>query len=151
VRAAQRDGGDALAAAAAAMRGQVLFVGRVDDVDWQSANGYMTGTTTVTGSDAYAGEHARVWFKNENHVVWHNERVRVTSPDLIALVDPADCRPLVNTTLSAGQAVAVLAAPADERYRTGRPLELTGPRHYGLDLDYVPLSRTDTIDLGGTR
>jgi DUF917 family protein len=142
IRAAQGNGGDALAAAIAGMKGRLLFAGRVDEVDWQSANGYMTGTTRVTGDGDFAGETARVWFKNENHVVWRGDRVCVTSPDLIALVDPADCRPLVNTTLAAGQPVAVLAAPADDRYRSGRPLELTEPRHYGLDLDYVPLDES---------
>ena len=139
LREARARGGDAAAAAAAALSGWVLFRGRVAAKEWESRDGYMVGTTTVDGESHDAGHTLRVWFKNENHVTWRDGRPWVHSPDLVMLLDAESGAPYTNTLLAEGARVAVLGARADARLRTPAALALLAPRHYGYDLDWVPI------------
>ena len=41
--------------------------------------------------------------------------------------------------VSVGDRVAVVGRKAHKLYRTARGVELLGPRHFGFDLDYVPI------------
>ncbi|MBI4271223.1 MAG: DUF917 domain-containing protein [Candidatus Rokubacteria bacterium] len=141
LREARARGGDAAAAAAAALSGWVLFRGRVAAKEWESRDGYMVGTTTVDGEGHDAGHTLRVWFKNENHVTWRDGRPWVHSPDLVMLLDAESGAPYTNTLLAEGARVAVLGARADARLRTPAALALLAPRHYGYDLDWVPIER----------
>lgn len=140
IRQARAGGGDAVAAAARAVEGWVLFRGRVVAKEWESRDGYMYGTTTVEGEGADAGHSLRVWFKNENHVTWRDGTPWVLSPDLIMMMD-ADGTPYTNTLLPEGARVGVVGAVADERLRTPAALELLGPGHYGYDLPYIPMEK----------
>jgi DUF917 family protein len=79
--------------------------------------------------------------KNEHHVVWRDGLVIATSPDIVALLDPASNRPL--TTLGdvqVGQQVVVFAMKAlDRAWHTPQGHALLGPRHFGFDFDPVEL------------
>lgn len=130
---------DPVAAAARALEGVRLFDGTVRHIDWVDGAGYMEGTTFIDGQGAFAGETARVWFRNENHVLWRDDDVYATSPDLISIVTRDDSTPTTNTRLKVGDQVSVLGAPCDPRYTKPGVLELTEPRHYGIDASYVPL------------
>lgn len=141
LREARRRGDDPAAAAARALEGWVLFRGRVTGKQWESRDGYMLGTTTVQGEGADAGHTLAVWFKNENHVTWRDGRPWVHSPDLIMVLDAESGAPYTNTVLAEGAQVAVLGARADARLRTPAALALLAPRHYGHDLDWVPIER----------
>ncbi len=141
IRAAVVRGGDPVAAAAHAVDGSVLFRGRVTRKEWESRDGYMFGTTTIAGEEDDAGHTLRVWFKNENHVTWRDERPWVLSPDLIMTLDAVDGTAYTNTLLPEGARIGVIGAAADPRLRTDAALALLGPRHYGFDLDYQPIER----------
>ncbi|MHB1415259.1 MAG: DUF917 domain-containing protein [Chloroflexota bacterium] len=147
VRKARESGGDPVRAAVNALEGWLLFTGRVTRRDWESREGYMFGTTTVTGEGEFAGHELRIWFKNENHVSWLDGRPYVLSPDLMAVVQRDSGEPWTNSDLETGAEVAVLGFRADARYRTPRGLELMGPEHYGFDLPYVPIEEVMT-DVG---
>lgn len=131
---------DPVAAAALALGAVRLFDGTIREIDWIDRAGYMEGTTSIEGDGSFVGETARVWFRNENHVLWCGEAVSATSPDLISLVLTDDGTPTTNTRLRIGDRVTVLAAQCDRRYRQPRILHLTEPRHYNIDVNYVPLS-----------
>lgn len=141
IRRALEKGEDPSEAAAAAMGGWVIFRGTVSKKEWESREGYMFGTTTIQGKDPYRGQTLKIWFKNENHVTWLDERPFVTSPDLIAVMDLRSGEPYTNTVLEEGMSVAVLVSPADEKYRRPEGLALLSPRYFGFDLDYVPVER----------
>jgi uncharacterized protein len=128
-------------AAAGAMGGWVIFRGRVVRKEWESRDGYMFGTTTIEGQGPNRGHTLKVWFKNENHVTWVDERAFVTSPDLISVMDAASGEPYTNTFLEEGMDVAVLGARADEKYRSPEGLRLLAPRYFGFDLEYVPIEK----------
>jgi hypothetical protein len=127
--------------AARAMGGWVIFRGKVTRKEWESREGYMFGTTTIEGQGPNSGHTLKVWFKNENHVAWLDERSFVTSPDLISIMDAMNGEPYTNTLLDEGMNVAVLGAKADEKYRRPEGLALLGPRYFGFDLDYVPIEK----------
>lgn len=135
-----RAGGDPVGAAVASLGGVKLFEGAVSERAWvDSAEGYMEGTTVVEGRDDDEGRVARIWFLNEHHVFWVDGEPVAMSPDIIAVVAAHDAEPLSNTQIEEGMEVAVLGFSAPEAYRAGPALEATEPRHYGIDLDYVPL------------
>ena len=140
IRAAKAGGGDAVAAAARALGGWVLFRGRVAKKEWESRDGYMYGTTTVEGEGDDRGHALRMWFKNENHVTWRDGTPWVLSPDLIMTIG-ADGTPYTNTLLPEGARIGVVGAMADPRLRTPAALDLLGPRHYGHDLEYTPIEK----------
>ncbi|MGH8916298.1 MAG: DUF917 domain-containing protein [Acidimicrobiia bacterium] len=131
---------DVVDAAAAAVEGRLLFAGRVSDRQWEdSADGYMEGTTAVTGADRFENSRAAIWFQNEHHLLTIDEKPTAMSPDIIAVVDSADAEPISNSELEVGRRISVIGIAAAEAYRSGLPLAATEPRHYGFDVDYVPL------------
>jgi DUF917 family protein len=138
---ARSSGVDPVAAAIDAGEGWELFRGTVDDRTWSdSSEGYMEGTTGIAGSGRFAGgARGSIWFQNEHHVLWVDERVAAASPDILAVVDEDTSEPISNTELEVGRQVAVLGFRCAEAFRTGRPLAATEPRHYGIDVDYVPI------------
>jgi DUF917 family protein len=139
IRAAVALGQDPVAAAAGALGGWVLFRGRVMRKEWESRDGYMFGTTTVEGDGPDRGHTLSIWFKNENHVTWHDGRAGVSSPDLVMVLDAVSGEPYTNTALAEGARVGVIGARADGRLRTARAVASLGPRHYGHDLEYTPI------------
>jgi len=149
-REAQRDGHDVAQAVAAGAGGWEIFRGTISRSDREDREAYMFGygTHSVEGSGSHAGHTARVWYKNEHHVAWIDDRPFVTSPDCIAIIDLETGEGLPNGAIHPGQSVAVIAWPADAAHRTPRGIEVLGPRHFGFDIDYVPVE--ERIAAGGS-
>ncbi|MBI4561574.1 MAG: DUF917 domain-containing protein [Candidatus Rokubacteria bacterium] len=139
IREAVERRGSPVAAVARALDGWVLFRGRVMKKEWESRDGYMFGTSTVEGEGEDEGHRLQIWFKNENHVTWRDGTPWVLSPDLIMVLDAESGTPYTNTLLSEGARVGVVGARADTKLRTAEARALLGPRHYGYNLEYVPI------------
>ena len=139
IRQARDAGRDPIAAAIEQTGGHLLFEGRVSRKDWEDRDGYMFGTTTIEGSDRFAGHTLRVWFKNENHVSWLDEQPWVGSPDLIVIADRRTGEGITNTLVDAGREVAVVGIRGLEAFRSERGLGCAGPRYFGFDIDYRPI------------
>jgi DUF917 family protein len=124
-------------------RGKVLAEGEAVSVDWRDTQPYTFRELTYRfkGTGPWAGQNIEIWVKNEHHVVWRDGLVIATSPDIVALLDPASNRPL--TTLGdvqVGQQVVVFAMKAlDRAWHTPQGHALLGPRHFGFDFDPVEL------------
>jgi DUF917 family protein len=131
-----------VAAAVATRAGIHLLTGVVSRRHWEdTADGYMAGETLVEGHGPFRGMSARVWFLNEHHVCWLDAEPAAMSPDIIALVTAAEAEPLSNAQIREGDMVSILAFPGPAPFREGRALAATEPRHYGIDLDYVPVEQ----------
>jgi hypothetical protein len=141
IRQALEAGQNPAAAAADAMGGWVIFGGRVVRKEWESRDGYMFGNTTIQGQGADGGHTLKIWLKNENHITYRDEKAFVTSPDLITLIDARNGEAYTNTLLEEGMEIAVLGAPAEEKYRSAEGIALLGPRYFGFDIDYVPIEK----------
>jgi DUF917 family protein len=139
MREAYRAGDDPLEAIVQATGGWLLFVGTVMERQAGTIKGYTTGHHLLRGEGDYAGHEFRIWFKNENHIGWRDGRRLVTTPDLICVVEAETGRPLQNSSIAVGDAVAVIGIRCRARFRTPTALQAMDPRHFGFDMDYVPI------------
>jgi len=60
---------------------------------------------------------------------------------ITAEIDNESGEPHVNSSIAAGQRVAVLGRKAHAAHRSERGIAVLGPRHFGFDLDYVPIEK----------
>ena len=138
LRTARERGEDAAAAVAAACGGRVVFRGRVASFTWEERDGFTWGELELAGEAADAGSTYRVWSKNENLLAWRDGEPDVAAPDLICCFSGAG-QPITNPHHVAGAAVTVVGVPAAPQWRTPAGVATLGPRHFGFDIDFVPL------------
>ena len=119
--------------------GYLLFKGRVVSKKWEDREGFMYGESTILGIEEFSGHTFKIWFKNENHITWLDDRPYVTSPDLITVIDRSLGMPITNEELSEGNLVAVIGLKAPQIYRSGKGLEVLNPKHFNFDIEYVPI------------
>lgn len=135
------EGPDRLAPLLRATGGRILFQAEAGETVWRDDQPYAFRELDyhLTGTGPFAGEAFRIWVKNEHHAVLRNGRPIATSPDVIAVLDAETNRPL--TTLgevTPGRRVNVVGVkPLDPVWSTPAGRALLGPRHFGLDFDYV--------------
>jgi hypothetical protein len=134
--AAKQDPADALAKTT---KGWVLFKGKVTKKDWQDKEGYLWGTNTIEGQDQFKGHTFKIFYKNENHVSWLDDKPYVTSPDIIEVIRRDTGEPITNTLIKEGDVVSVLGLRGREPFRSPKGLAILGPKHFGYDIPYVPI------------
>lgn len=139
IRVAREEGNDPVEAVADFLSGWVLFKGRVEKKEWEDRDGYMFGTTHIKGTGEFQGQEFKIWFKNENHISWKNDKPFVSSPDLIEVVELETAEPITNPGLREGQNVAVVGMRARKQYTNKRGIELLGPAHYGFNIKHTPI------------
>jgi DUF917 family protein len=121
--------------------GWILFRGEVTGRTWENREGYMWGETEITGTGIKPGKKLKVWFKNENHVTWLDNKPWITSPDIIEIIDSKTGNPITNTDIKKGNKVSVIGMKAENIFREPEGLKVLGPRHFGFDLDYKPIEK----------
>jgi len=141
VQAARRAHRDPVQAVIDIERGLRLFTGKVQDVARRATEGFLRGTATLEGLDADRGHAFRLAFQNEFAVGWLDGQVRVTTPDLICVLDTVSGDAVGTETLRYGQRVTVAALPAAPILLTPKGLEHVGPRAFGYDLDFTSVFR----------
>lgn len=139
LRCAREGGEDVAAAVAAAGGGRVVFRGRVLSYAWEERDGFTWGELELCGEGVHAGASCRVWSKNENLIAWRDGEPLVTTPDLCCCLSTETGEPVTNPHLESGDRVDLIGVPAVPQWRTPSGLASLGPRHFGFDLDYVPL------------
>jgi uncharacterized protein len=136
VQAARRAHRDPVEAILEAEGGRPLFRGKVRDVARRTTEGFLRGTASLEGLDGFAGQRFDLAFQNEWAIGWHDGVPRVTTPDLICVIDSVAGEAIGTETLRYGQRVSVVALPAPEILLTPKGLEHVGPRAFGYDLDF---------------
>jgi uncharacterized protein len=117
--------------------GRLLFSGKISDVSRRTTEGFLRGTAAIDGLDAFRGHAFALAFQNEFAVGWLDGMPRVTTPDLICVMDTGSGEAIGTETLRYGQRVSVVALPAPPILLTPKGLEHVGPRAFGYDLDFV--------------
>lgn len=146
IREAREGGEDPISSIVGFTGGWLLFQGRVTGKKWEDKEGYYRGEHLLAGVEEFAGRELKIWFKNENHISWLDDRPFVTSPDIIAVVDLKTGEPLVNHHIETDDQIAVIGVKARHPFRTERGLAVLGPRHFRFDLDYTPIEDLMTGD-----
>jgi len=139
IREAKEQGKDVVKVVLDITKGWLLFKGKVTKKTWESKGGFTYGETVLEGIDEFKGHEFKIWFKNENHITWKNGEPFVTSPDLISTLDLNKKEPVTNTDIAEGDVLAVIGIKAPDILRTKEALEILAPKHFGFDLEYVPI------------
>ncbi len=139
IRFAQTSHKDPVDAATEVTNGFRLFDGRIVDVQRKTERGWALGETIIQGVGDYTGRQMIVRFQNEHLVVIENGEIIVSVPDLIAILDTERGDPITTEHLRYGFRVSIIGIPCDEKWRTPAGIELGGPRHFGYDIDFVPV------------
>jgi DUF917 family protein len=139
IRRARDEGQDLFDAALAVANAWRLFEGEVASWKIEDRGGYSYGRTRLSGIGEFSGQELEVWFKNENHISWLDDEPWICSPDLLTLVYKKDGRGPSNSEIRVGDTLVAIGMRGDPAFRSARGLELAGPRHFGFDIDYVPI------------
>jgi DUF917 family protein len=140
VRQAVQDRRDPVEGVRNVLGGWLVFRGTVEKYEWKNEKGFLFGDVTLSGNKEWQGQNLRSWIKNEHIFAWLGSKPIVMPPDLITFLDHTG-HGITNDTLRPGLEVSVVAAKAPEVWRTPQGLGFFGPRHFGFDLDYVPVER----------
>ena len=126
------------------LNGQRLAEGKITDVQRRTEQGFARGELDILGTGPDAEVACKLAFQNENLVFWREDQPRAMVPDLITIVDEQTGVPITTEALKFGLRVAVLAFPCHAQWRTQDGLALAGPHAFGYEIDYVPLTSSES-------
>lgn len=138
LRATRAAHGDPVAALAELLSAEVLFHGRITDIERRTVGGFARGRALMTGLDEHRGSELRLDFQNEFLIAERDGEVLVTTPDLITVLDAETGAPVTADSLRYGLRLVTLAFPCNDKWRTPAGLDLVGPRYFKYDVDYRP-------------
>jgi DUF917 family protein len=121
--------GNRPAAVARGLGAAVLIEGRVTDLGRNSA--------TIDGTAQDAGRQLRIELQSGFLIALEDGAVTAAVPDLISVLAAETAAPIATETLRRGDSVAVLAARADDFWRTKKGLAVAGPGAFGYDVEYT--------------
>ncbi|MCE0762456.1 DUF917 domain-containing protein [Pseudonocardia kujensis] len=121
--------------------GEVLFTGKVVDVERHTTEGFTRGAARVQAFDSDAV--CRITFQNEFLVATVDDRVVALVPDLITVLHLETGEPITSETLRYGHRVTVFAIATPELMRTPEALATFGPAAFGLDEEFVPVEQIE--------
>ncbi len=141
IREAREKDADPVVEATKAVDGWLLFEGEITatEVADEQAYAFGLGTHRLKGLGSHEGHTFSIWYKNEYHVSWMDDKPFVTSPDSMIIVDFKTAEPAISYDFSLGDHVAVIGRQAHRAHRTKKGIQALGPRHFGFDIDYVPI------------
>lgn len=118
----------------------VLFEGKVIDVDRQVTGGYDVGIVTLQefGDDK---DTLTMDIQNEFLTARLGSHILATVPDLICMLDNDTVQPITQETLRYGQRVTVIGISAPEILCTEQALKVVGPRCFGIHMEYIPVEQ----------
>ncbi|MDP1732672.1 MAG: DUF917 domain-containing protein [Devosia sp.] len=118
------------------LEAEVIFHGRVKDVDRRTVGGFARGTARFEGVEEWQGHDLRLDFQNEFLMAERDGAVLVTTPDLITLLEAESGLPVTADSLRYGLRLKALAMPSNPQWLTPAGIALVGPRYFGYDVDY---------------
>ena len=122
--------------------GVILFQGKIVDVERRIVGGFTRGNLSIEGMDSFLGQSMEIDFQNENLIAKISGNTVCTVPDLICIVDTERGEPITTELLRYGFRVSVLGLPAPELLTRPEALAVVGPKAFGYDEDFKPLSVT---------
>jgi DUF917 family protein len=133
---ARRAHRDPVQAVVGVTHAQVLFRGKIIDVERWTTKGFARGRVVLAGDGPDQGQQVVIDFQNENLVARVDEELIAVVPDLICTVTTDDGEPVTTETLRYGLRVSVLGVPAPAILRRPEALKWIGPRAFGYELEY---------------
>ena len=128
--------GDPVEAVADLLEAEIIFHGRVKDIDRRTVGGFARGAASFDGVEEWKGHGFKLEFQNELLIAYRDGEVLVTTPDLITLVEAESGNPVTADAIRYGLRLVALAFPCNPQWRTDAGIRLVGPRYFGYDVDY---------------
>jgi DUF917 family protein len=119
---------------------QVIFHGRVKDIDRRTVGGFARGTAQFEGVEEWKGHCFKLDFQNEFLMAERDGKILVTTPDLITLLEAESGAPVTADSLRYGLRLKALAFASNPQWTTPAGIALVGPRYFGYDVDYTPFT-----------
>lgn len=119
-----------------------LFEGKIIDVDKKFDGGFCKGIIKISGINKNLNEEYQVLIQNENLVVYKEDQVICSVPDLICILDNQTFLPITTENLQYGQRVNVVTFPSDAKWLSPRGLEIGGPAAFDLDFKYEDIIKS---------
>lgn len=138
-RKSRENGSDPLDAILTLCKGIYIGTGKIVDIDRAISKGFLKGTVTIQNSH----EKMELGFQNEFLVAKRNEKIVATTPDILILLEEDTGTPITSDSLQFGLKVNLIAIPAPTIWTSQAGLALVGPRHFGYDVDYQPINKTN--------
>lgn len=141
IREAREKGVDPVAEATKAVNGWLLFEGEISGSEIADEESYAfgLGAYELQGLGGSEGHKFKIWYKNEYHMSWRDDKPFVTSPDALIMVYLETGERAISYEFSVGHHVAVVGRRAHPIHRTEKGIQALGPRHFGFDVEYVPI------------
>jgi DUF917 family protein len=125
---------------------QVIAAGKIVEVERRTAEGFVRGRARIESLNGSEPDAAllEIAFQNENLIARMGELVLATVPDLICILDAETAEPITTEDLRYGQRVTVMGVSVPPIMRTPAALAVWGPRHFGYDVEYLPVEARRT-------
>jgi DUF917 family protein len=124
-----------------------VFEGEVVAHLFEEKYSFIWGYNLLKGTGDWKDRQLKIWYKNENHVSWLDEKPYITSPDGLNIIDPETGWGLSNFWTAEwehGREVSVIGVKAEDLWRTEKGLRLLGPKHFDFDIPYKPMEEIIT-------
>lgn len=138
---ARNRGADPVEALIDASGGVLLGKGTLIDVDQNVAGGFLQGSATILGDNG----KITISYQNEYLLANRGAEVLASTPDLIVLLEENSGTPIASEALRYGLQVALIALPAPAIWCTSAGIKLVGPRRFGYEVDYCPISLSQQV------
>lgn len=112
-----------------AQQGKQLYTGTVTTIENMTQTGFTTQLVNLNGPSG----SAKLFVKNESLILWVNNKVVLTCPDLIILTGGED-RPIYNAEIKQGLPVHIYGLPTVPLWRSKAGMNLFQPKTFGFDL-----------------
>ena len=114
------------------MGAHCLGLGMIDDINCSIQDGFMRGVVTIICDGTYVTVH----YQNEYLVVYRDNQVAASTPDIIVLLEEETGLPVTSERLCYGLRVHILVINSPAICKTDKGLALVGPHVFGFDFDY---------------
>ncbi len=144
VREARAQGANPVDALIKVANGYKLFQGVVKKAEPRGERGFNWEDAELEGVGAWKGHTYKIFVKNENIISWLDGKPDVLPPDLIYTLDPKTGDAITSPRMGGyplGMEVVIVGRAASPMWRTAKGIELFGPRHFGFDLEFVPIEQ----------
>jgi DUF917 family protein len=136
-REAKKNGKDPLEAVLNVCKGVHIGSGKVVDIYREISKGFLKGLVTIQNKS----EKIELFFQNEFLLAKCNGKIVATTPDILMLLEQETGFPITSETLQYGLKTNLIALPAPSIWTIANGLALVGPRQFGYDVDYQPISK----------
>ena len=120
------------------LNAEVVFHGRIKDVDRKTVGGFARGTASFEGVEEWKDHTFKLEFQNEFLMAERDGAVLVTTPDMITVLDAETGMPVTADSLRYGLRLVTLAFSGHPEWLTEAGIALVGPRYFGYGVDYTP-------------